>query len=90
MKFSYKIVMLYGTHFKSYKESRVFAALYICNALSYTAVSVCKITSYLVLKVNIYRTQCTVHTNIVLHFDTSYISSAHILYGIVRLIHEVL
>ena len=47
--------MLYGSHFLSYKEStRVFAALYICNAMSYTAVSLCKITSYLVLKVNMY------------------------------------
>ena len=46
--------MLYGSHFLSYKESRVFAALYMCNAMSYTAVSLCKITSYLVLKVNMY------------------------------------
>ena len=36
--FAYTIVMLYGTHLYSFKESRVFAALYICNSMSYTAV----------------------------------------------------
>ena len=78
--------MLYILTFKIIKMDRVFVVIY--KVMSYTVISEFnyEILFMFLLKLNkfIY-TLCTVHTNVVLKFDTSYIISAYLLYRSISL-----